>query len=320
MEGGDHVSDESATHSESADTPGPAPKRRVPWSLIWGGVAIVVLAALAGSIVYTERPSFCPTCHEMRPYYAAWQSGGHATRAWCVDCHVDPGVFARILHKPLELREVWDHFFADPRFPNYSVDVPNVRCTRDGCHPTVAARSNSTFSHAQHATRAKCQQCHATAGHVVTLAALQAEGTLKAAATTPPVPGGLVPSAAAGHKPVSCQKCHDQANMKCSQCHQAPHEPRGECSACHQPGANFTFVHGAKGSDCSQCHAPPANHFGPDCSACHSPDVPFKNTVFNHPARIGDHSFRSFPCVKCHPTGYTTSSCTCHGGRAPTGD
>ena len=51
MEGGDHVSDESATHSESADTPGPAPKRRVPWSLIWGGVAIVVLAALAVLLV-----------------------------------------------------------------------------------------------------------------------------------------------------------------------------------------------------------------------------------------------------------------------------
>jgi hypothetical protein len=314
------VSDDSAAQDEPTGASGRARRLRIPRSLIWGGVAIVALALFAGAMVYTEQPSFCPTCHEMRPYFAAWQSGGHSSRAQCVDCHIDPGVLAHIAHKPSELKELWDHFFADPRFPNYAVEVPNTRCTRAGCHPTIVTRSGSKFSHAQHATQGKCQECHATTAHLVTLDALQAESVLKAAATTPPIPGGLVPSTASGHKPVSCQKCHDQANMRCSACHDAPHEPRGECSACHQPGASFVFVHGAKGSDCAQCHPAPANHFGPDCEACHSPNVPFKSAVFNHPARIGEHNYRSFPCVKCHPVDYTTSSCTCHGGKVPSGD
>jgi hypothetical protein len=317
---GDIVSDESAAQAEPRKAARPALRRRVLRPLISAVVVLAAIAIVAGAMYLTEQPSFCPTCHEMRPYYTAWQSGGHATRAQCVDCHIDPGVLAHITHKPSELKEVWDHFFADNRFPNYTVDVPNPRCARGGCHPTVITRSISKFSHAQHATRAKCQECHATTGHVVTLDSLLAEGVLKAAATTPPVPGGLLPSSAAGHKPVSCQKCHDQANMQCSQCHQAPHEPRGDCGACHRPGTNFVFAHGAKGVDCAQCHRPPANHFGPDCSACHSTDVQFKDAVFNHPVRIGDHDYRSIPCVKCHPNGYTTSSCTCHGGRIPTGD
>jgi nitrate/TMAO reductase-like tetraheme cytochrome c subunit len=312
------MSDEAVrrtTPTKAGRTP-QARRRRL--FLVWGSVGFVLLAALAASMVYTEQSSFCPTCHEMRPYYTAWQTGGHATKAQCVDCHIDAGVLAHMTHKPGELKELWDHFFVDNRFPNYDVEIPNSRCV--ACHKRVAAKSGSTFSHAQHANRAKCQECHATTAHIVTLAALQAEGVLKAAATTPPVPAGLKPTTAAGHKEVSCQQCHDQANMKCSVCHQAPHEPRGECSTCHVPGTDFKFDHGAKGTDCSQCHTAPANHFGVDCSACHSPGVPFKDTVFDHPRRVGEHDYRSFPCAKCHPGGYTTSSCTCHGGKAPTGD
>jgi nitrate/TMAO reductase-like tetraheme cytochrome c subunit len=291
------------------------PSRRL---LVWGAVAFAVLLLAAASLVVTEQSSFCPVCHEMGPYYQAWQAGGHVGKAQCVDCHIDPGVVAHILHKPSELKELWDHFFTDYRFPNYNVDVPNARCVY--CHPTVKPKSGSTFSHAAHASRAQCRECHATAGHVVSLDVLQAAGVLKAAATTPPVPAGLTPSAVAGHKKVICQQCHDQANMKCSACHQAPHEPRGECSGCHAPGAKFVWLHGAQGTDCSQCHTPPANHFGANCAACHSPGTPFKDTVFNHPNPVGRHNYRDFPCAKCHPTGYTTSSCTCHGGQAPNGD
>jgi nitrate/TMAO reductase-like tetraheme cytochrome c subunit len=284
---------------------------------IWLTIGVVTLIALAGSLVYTEQSSFCPTCHEMKPYYAAWQAGGHASRADCVDCHVDAGVIAHLAHKPTALKEVWDHFFADNRFPNYSVVVPNSRCT--ACHTTVATKSGSTFSHKDHAKRATCQECHATAGHVVSLAALAAQGVLKTAAATATVPGGLSPSSAAGHKKVVCQDCHDQARMKCSACHQAPHEPRGECSNCHKPGSKFTFTHGGTGGNCSDCHTPPANHFGAECSTCHSPGIPFKNATFTHPT-TANHTFRSFACVKCHPSGYTTSSCTCHGGNPPSGD
>lgn len=296
----------------------PAKDNRGRLLLIWGVVGFVLLAILAGSMVYTEQSSFCPTCHEMRPYYTAWQGGGHATHARCVDCHVDSGVIAHLAHKPIALKEVWDHFFKDNRFPNYTVEVPNSRCL--GCHPKVAMKSGSTFSHSLHANKARCQECHATTGHIVTLASLQAEGVLKAAATTPPVPADLKPSSITGHIVVVCQKCHDQTNMKCSQCHQAPHEARGECSNCHVPGTKFGFFHGASGTDCSQCHNPPANHFAGNCSSCHTPGVPFKDTVFTHPRRIGEHNYRSFPCVKCHPSGTATSSCTCHGGKAPSGD
>lgn len=341
--------------SSSVSAP-PDAKRRLRCWLLWGTLAVVLLVAMAGSMVYTERSGFCPSCHEMTPYYSAWQKGGHVSKAQCVECHVDPGVIAHLAHKPIALKEVWDHFTRDNRFPNYSVEVPDSRCVQ--CHPKVEKKIGSRFSHALHQKYARCQECHATAGHEVSLDSLRAAGILKEVAGMPPVPTGVTPSVASGHKKVVCQKCHDQAKMKCTMCHQAPHDPRGECSSCHDPGEKFVFVHPATGVDCGSCHkkpvghratnaacttchrnggkswafahpadndcrgchTAPAKHFGTACADCHTPSVPFARTRFNHTGDTGEHSYLSFACVKCHPRSYATASCTCHGGKPPTDD
>jgi hypothetical protein len=171
--------------------------------------------------------------------------------------------------------------------------------------------------------RARCQDCHAQTGHIVSLASLAAAGVLKSNFTTPSiVPSGSVtttgtPSSIPGHIKVICQDCHDQATMRCSSCHQPPHENRGECSNCHKPGPVWIATHPA-GTNCADCHTPPANHFGADCAACHSPGVPFAQTVFVHPQT--HHDYRSRPCVSCHPNNvYTTAYCTCHRGNPPNG-
>jgi hypothetical protein len=310
------------TSENITDSATPAPprspksgKRRVRHLVAWGAAGAIALVVLVGSLVYTEQSSFCPTCHEMDPYYQAWTTGGHAKSAGCVDCHVDSGVIAHLAHKPTALKEVWNHFFTDNRFPNYgAVEIPNSRCIR--CHPTVPNKIGKLFSHDKHKNKATCKECHAQSGHVVSLASLAAAGVLKADVTTRTV-AGMTPSVAPGHKKVVCQGCHNQATMKCSSCHQPPHENRGECSDCHQPGGSFVISHSAD-SNCAVCHDAPAKHYGPDCHSCHQPSVPFAKTKFTHVARLGDHNYRSFPCVKCHPKTYSASYCTCHkGGVAP---
>lgn len=318
-------------------------------------VAVLVLGPFViGATLYTERPQFCPVCHEMGPYYDAWATGPHAQTS-CVACHVDPGVVNHGLHKFVALREVWDHFTRTNLFPNYLVALPNARCRT--CHAKVKDALGAKFSHALHATKARCKDCHAAVGHEVTLAALGRAGILKpSAATETPTPGGMIPSAAAGHVKVACQRCHDQAAMKCSRCHTAPHEVKpGDCSDCHSTGAKFVFRHtgdtacakchkppanhasgecfschqslGASwvfthptSTACASCHKPPANHFGNSCVTCHRVGVPFRNATFRHTGDTGEHSYRSFACVKCHPKGYSSVSCTCHGGKPPSDD
>jgi len=341
------VENQAERRPEAPATP-PA-NRSVRLIIIWSAVAAVALVALAASLVYTEESSFCRTCHEMRPYYSAWQASPHGRSAECVDCHVDAGVLAHLAHKPIALKEVWDHFFRDNRFPNYAVDLPNSRCLR--CHPNVTKKVGAVFTHKTHETYARCKDCHAQVGHAVSLASLEAEGVLQRNATNPPSPASPAPSILTGHVKVVCQECHDQAKMKCTSCHRAPHESRGECSNCHQPGTKFIFTH-PDGTDCASCHEPPAGHFGTecgkchrvgkkftfrhptdkdcaschkapsrhfgaDCARCHRPSVPFVKTTFTHRGNTGEHSYRSFPCAKCHPRGYSSASCTCHGGSGP---
>ncbi len=162
--------------------------------------------------------------------------GKHADVS-CIDCHVDPGLTARFMHKFVALKEVWDHFTTTPTFPSLSVDVPDSRCTP--CHDVVNVEITKGFTHAQHARDLACQQCHASTGHRVTFKALDTAGVLRSGTQVNGAVyvGESLPATGAtgvlkGHAAVPCSTCHDMAHAQCSMCHQ-----------------------------------PPPNHFGVDCKA-----------------------------------------------------
>lgn len=230
---------------------------------------VVILASVVVVSVVTDRPAFCTTCHEMQPYYAAWMAGKHHGVS-CVDCHVDAGVVAGFAHKFVALREVWDHFFTQPRFPTGSVSTPDSRCLP--CHRTIPVRPGSRFSHVVHAGKALCAQCHKTTGHDVSDAALQAAGLLAAFV---PTSGGT--SASGAHVQVTCFQCHKPATP-CALCHTPPHEQRGPCEKCHPPGPTWNFAHPPTAQHsylsfpCVKCH--PHGFTTASCTGCHGPQGP----------------------------------------------
>jgi nitrate/TMAO reductase-like tetraheme cytochrome c subunit len=289
------------------------PKRRLRLLIIGAAVVVVLGAVSVPVIAYTEQPPFCLTCHEMAPYYEAWQTGRHPKTS-CMDCHVDPGLVARGAHKFVALKEVWDHFTTKPTFPRGDVTVPDARCV--ACHPSVPDKpeiaAKSKFSHAFHRKQASCFECHRTSGHEVTYESLAAAGVLASDPTTPPTPTGVVGTVMAGHVAVPCTRCHDMAKIGCQTCHTKKHADQGPCLDCHKPGSRWVFAHPQNRADCTACHKPPANHYGADCARCHKVGTPFNKATFTHP-RV-THGYRSAPCAKCHPRGYSTWSCTgCHG-------
>ena len=149
------------------------------------------------------------------------------------------------------------------------------------CHPIVSNNSASRFDHALHARQGQCVVCHATTGHDVTLDALRAAGVLSPSASV------LATSSPVGrgvplpgHMTVDCQRCHDMTKTRCSTCHRTTR---------HEPRG--------------------------ECSDCHRPATAW---TFVHPA--SRHDYRSLTCAKCHPNGYRTYFCTCHGTNTPKGD
>ncbi|MCG2808437.1 MAG: NapC/NirT family cytochrome c [Coriobacteriia bacterium] len=303
-------------------------------SIIWIGVIALMLGVAITSVVYTERPQFCPTCHEMTPYYDAWAQGTHAETS-CMDCHVESGVVNHLLHKFVALGEVWSHFTTTPSYPAYTAVVPDHRCV--ACHETVADPSPPLpgFLHAEHAKAGECQLCHQNAGHAITFGALADAGILSSAykdrpadaVTGQPKLVDQKPGVVAGHTDVICGQCHDMVSVGCEYCHEKPAKhvaTKLPCAQCHKPkdtfkGAKFPHTGVLK---CADCHQPPANHYvGAKCEGCHKVSVPFKKTVFRHVGNTGEHSYKSFPCVDCHPKGYGSAGCVkCHKGGAPQDD
>lgn len=348
------------------------------------GVALAAVPAFRAS----EAPAFCATCHEMRPYYAAWQAGPHRG-VDCVACHVDPGTASHLAHKVTAAKELAIHLAGDPKFPAPGVSVPDARCL--ACHAGIAtARARGGFSHAAHAGQGACVTCHDGVGHKVAIGTLKAAGLLRPGvglATSTPAPA----SGARGHAAVTCSRCHDLATTACAKCHAPPHDPRGDCATCHAASGGFAFVHPASRA-CATCHTAPARHFGSACVACHSPAIPFASATFRHTGSLAcaschrvthraypatcaschtrpgvswahthpssracgschsapgrhfgtacaschrpgrawasatfrhgaiagsPHTYRSFACVSCHPRGYASHYCSCHGGGAP---
>ena len=276
---------------------------------MWATLALLVLVgAFAATARATDQSSFCTSCHEMTPYYAAWTEGPHAGVA-CIECHVDAGTAERMAHKVTALGEVVGHFFGDPTFPMGTTEVPDERCL--ACHDGVIETDLPGFVHADHAEGKACITCHASAGHDVTAEALAEAGVLdpEAQAAKDAREVAVVGGGAAnleGHAPVSCSTCHDMAATGCASCHEPGHEPRDPsttCTDCHSAATRWAFAHPVR-TDCATCHEAPAEHFQPECATCHTPGA----FTFTHPAA-------GTSCTTCHerPAEHRSGACeTCH--------
>lgn len=271
--------------------------------LIAAAVGLAILAAVTVPTVFaaTEQPLFCTTCHEMTPYYTAFNAGAHKN-VQCVDCHVDAGLTARLTHKFSALKEVADHFTTKPTFPQPNVDVPDARCR--ACHKDLPVTNG--FDHAQHTKALACSKCHADVGHQVTQAALAAAGILNTKPNAFPDLSMRVASTAtsatlaaasqnpkrlAGHKPIGCTKCHE--TTACQQCHFGPHNQRGPCVICHRANPNprpWTFFH-PDSTACQTCHTSRHVDRGA-CTLCHKPGTTW---AFTHPTPA-----QRPDCVACH--------------------
>jgi nitrate/TMAO reductase-like tetraheme cytochrome c subunit len=276
---------------------------------LWGiGIITIFSIAFIASAQATDEASFCSSCHEMTPFYSAWQAGPHDSIA-CIECHVDAGTAKRLAHKVTALGEVWAHFTGEPRFPMNSTEVPDERCL--GCHDGAITPDVAGLDHETHRNGKACVSCHADVGHRVTADALADAGVLdkdaqaaKDAARVAEVGAGE--ANIVGHVTVTCSDCHDMAATGCVSCHEPKHEPRDAsttCTDCHTAGVEWTFAHPAR-TDCATCHETPEEHFAPACETCHTAG----DFSFEHPAAGAE-------CATCHtaPADHDTGPCAaCH--------
>jgi nitrate/TMAO reductase-like tetraheme cytochrome c subunit len=269
----------------------------------------------------------CTTCHRPGPRW----SFSHPLSEDCAACHAAPakhfGSVCTSCHSPSVP-------FAKTVFKHVSTDCASCHSApakhRVGACATCHQRPGVSWAFS-HPGASSCASCHAApAGHnrAAACASCHHKPGVSWAATHPASSAcGSCHKAPANHFGSACSTCHRlgvpfksavyrHTSSACASCHKAPagHNRTVSCATCHKrPGVSWAASHPSS-SACASCHKAPANHFGASCASCHKPMVAWSSATFRHPSTGSEHTYRSFACVKCHPSGYSSHTCTaCHG-------
>lgn len=252
-----------------------------------------------------SRPTDCATCHTPGPKFVFT----HPARTDCASCHTPP----KILKPP----HSWKGACGLCHLSGPGIDWKFT-------HPQLLTCGDCHTPPSSHSWAGACASCHQA-------------GPGKSFAFTHPARSDCETCHVrpANHRSGECTTCHrnrgvswafshPSSSATCSDCHSRPSGHRsGACQTCHRnAGKSWAFTHPSANAKCTSCHSAPANHYGTNCASCHTPGTTWANTHFAHPAIPGGrHTYQSFACANCHPSGPPAHYCTCHNSATgPRGD
>ncbi len=244
-----------------------------------------LLAAFSG--IYTSRPEFCRSCHNMEPYYVSWKESSHS-HVSCVKCHFPPGVGEKIRGKMLGLVQL-AKYVTSSEGPRPAAEVPDASCLRSGCHEERLLAGKVDFNgvpfdhapHLNHVQRGKQLRCTSCHSQIV-------QGSHMTVTTT------------------TCFLCHfkdqhfNQGLGTCTRCHQIPTQE-------FDLGSGATFNHDlafTRGVNCTSCHGDLTRGKGEvpheRCVVCHNRQHDLErisDMEFMHQKHVTDHKV---DCLECH--------------------
>ncbi len=260
-------------------------RRRVRLLSLVGGVLVALgLVLVVVSVEITSTPTFCGTCHIMKPYYESWKISGH-NKVACVECHISPGVTAEIRKKYEALSMVAKYFTATYGTKPWA-EVDDAACLR--CHERRLLEGKEMykgvrFDHTPHLIEMKrgkklrCTSCHSQ----------------------------IVQGAHVAVTSTTCVLCHFKGMV--------PGEGSSRCTICHDVpekefvSAGMTFKHAdvrQYGMQCTWCHLNASTGDGvvprERCLTCHNELdrlSRYGEDVFLHEKHVTEHKV---DCLNCH--------------------
>ena len=216
-------------------------------------VAMLLVLALGGAaaIPLTDQPTFCASCHTIKPSYDSWTRSSHKD-VTCVDCHVRPGISGFIQDKVYAgIKDVAITFFGIPTEPHdLQSHVYSSVCL--GCHrailrvtevssrdlPSPVKEVGLIMDHREHMAAFKkrgqgegCTTCHSRVVHGTPIKGYPIV-----------IPRGHVKIDDQPHKPdlPPDSKLWTTTMADCMRCHDGKQTHEGEvlsnhCETCHLP-------------------------------------------------------------------------------------
>jgi hypothetical protein len=137
------------------------------------GIIVMFLSLMLGTAgtIYTARPRFCASCHEVDGYYLSWTYSSHKP-VHCLSCHAgDTGTFAFWkTHFLKGIPHSINHILGTYKTPLEAKTIKNVICLQ--CHQgmhLVSEIGKIRMEHGFHLERdLLCTDCHAGVVHTAT--------------------------------------------------------------------------------------------------------------------------------------------------------
>jgi len=261
---------------------------------IYGLLFFLAVLLFVGGFKYSESPSFCGLCHNMKEYVESWKTSSH-NNVSCLSCHRCPGFLNHLKGKWGDLRLAISYLMVGKGIRKLHYEIDDGNCLQSGCHKKDDLKGdmifkNVSFPHGRHlgelrrGMNLRCTTCHAQ----------------------------LVQGAHLTVHETNCFICHfyragPKGEEECISC------AVGGCTSCHiEPkgdikvkGWNFNHrKYIARGVACEKCHLSVVQGDGhvPEgkCVECHNEPVLLSTkytSQFMHKKHVTDHKIE---CSKCH--------------------
>lgn len=215
-------------------------------------IALAVLGVVVGAVAIplTNAPTFCATCHTIKPSYDSWAKSSHKD-VTCVACHVRPTLEGFIQDKAIKgTYDVMVTFFGTPKKPeDLKATVHTEVCL--SCHQNMLRISEITtrdlpgplkkagliMEHRKHMEAFKkrgqgegCTTCHATVVHAKPYKDYKIvvpRGHIKMDDIPKAEKAAIEATMVKAHREQDCFRCHDGKteyegkvlSRKCLTCH-----------------------------------------------------------------------------------------------------
>ena len=261
---------------------------------IYGLLFFLVVLLFVGGFKYSESPSFCGLCHNMKEYVESWKTSSH-NKVSCLSCHRSPGFLNHLKGKWVDLQLAISYLMVGKGIKKLHYEIDDGNCLQNGCHKKDDLKGdmifkNVSFPHGRHlgelrrGMNLRCTTCHAQLVQGLHLTVHETNCF-------------ICHFYRAG--PRGEEECISCAVGGCTSCHI---EPKGDIKV---KGWNFNHrKYIARGVACEKCHLNVVQGDGhvPEgkCVECHNEPVILSTkytSQFMHKKHVTDHKIE---CSKCH--------------------
>ena len=307
--------------------------KKLAGALLPAAILGVILLAVGtvGAVEFSSTPTFCQSCHNMKPYYKSWQTSSHNQVA-CIECHIAPGIKGEAMGKMQAMNQLVKYVTGTYGLKPWA-EVEDASCMRSGCHSERKVEglvdfNGVAFDHTKHLgelrreKQLRCTSCHSQivqGEHIAVTVSTCILCHFKDRPGEDPVAGclGCHPSPKRVVSAKGFVVDHEQYvtdGISCVSCHGNVVTGNGDadpkmCQNCHNEPERFNrydevermhVVHITENKvECQQCHTSIDHRIGAlkstaelDCTACHEQSHEAQRRLY---AGLGGHGTPSEP-------------------------